>query len=131
VSVAIRKVEGVESVKVSLNEGYADIKLKPGSKVSVEQIRAVVRDNGFTPKGADVQVMGELTERGGKPALAVSGLDLVYLLDALPESTERFSDLVNTARGKKVMVSGHLQETVKGDERPHTLLVRDFSLAER
>ena len=38
VSVALEKIEGVELVKVSLNEGIADIKLKLGNKVTVEQI---------------------------------------------------------------------------------------------
>ena len=118
-------------MKVSLNEGYADVKLKPGNRVSVEQIRAVVRDNVFTPKGADVQVMGEVTERGGKPALAVSGPDVVYLLDALPEAKDRVSNLQSTPRGKRVVVLGHVGETVKGEEGSHTLLVHDFMLADR
>jgi copper chaperone CopZ len=66
VSVAVKKVNGVQDVKVSLNEGSADIKLKDGNKVGVEQIRDIIRKNGFTPKDAEVKVAGKVIERNGK-----------------------------------------------------------------
>lgn len=45
--VAVQKLEGVEEVEVSLNEGYAEIALAPRSGVTVEGVRRVIRDNGF------------------------------------------------------------------------------------
>ena len=71
-SVALKKVNGVQDVKVSLNEGSAVIKLKDGNKVDVEQIREIIRKNGFTPKGAEVKVAGKVVERDGKPATFTS-----------------------------------------------------------
>ena len=78
--VAIKKVEGVDTVKVSLNEGYAEVSFKPGSRATLEQIRDIVRRNGFTPRGAEVRIAGQLVQHEGKLALAVSGSDAVYLL---------------------------------------------------
>jgi copper chaperone CopZ len=133
VSVAIRKLEGVESVQVSLNQGVADVKLKPGNRLDPERIRQAARDSGFTPKGSDVRVAGRLVERGGKPALAVSGVDLVYLLAEDPEARGRLAELEKAAPGMELVVSGHLPETAAGSDpgAPRTLRLRDFVLEGR
>ncbi len=127
----MKKVRGVESVDVSLNKGEALIRLKPGNTVTVEQIRQVVIDNGFTPKDSDVEVAGTVIERNGKPALAVTGLDLVYLLEDDRGGRGKAEELWRHARGKEVLVKGHLPQTsIKGRaEEPRVLGVRDYSLA--
>ena len=60
VSVAVKKIDGVESVEVTLNRGHAEIKLKPGNRVRIEQIWEAVRKQGLTPKEARVVVRGRL-----------------------------------------------------------------------
>ena len=129
-SVAVKKVRGVETVDVSLNKGEALIRLKPGNTVTVEQIRQVVIDNGFTPRDSDVEVVGRVVERNGKPALAVPGPDLVYLLADDRSGIEKVEELWRLARGKEVLVKGHLPQTsIKGRaEEPRVLGVRDYSL---
>lgn len=130
VRVAIKKVEGVKSVKVSLNKGEADIKFKPGNKATVERIRNIIRENGFTPKAADIRIVGQVTERGGMPALAVNGLDLVYLLVDHPDAKGMVDKFQKAAMGKQVSAMGHLPETAEeaNDEEPRTLQLRDFIL---
>jgi len=127
VSVAIQKIEGVESVEVSLNEGTAEVTLKPGNHVDPERIRQVTRDNGFTPKGAFVRVAGRLIEREGKPALAVTGLDLVYGLTELPEARGRLAALEKVVMGKEVLVIGRLPESeARQANEPRVLEVREL-----
>ncbi|HXV62835.1 MAG TPA: hypothetical protein VEK15_19205, partial [Vicinamibacteria bacterium] len=92
-SVALRKIEGVETVTVSLNEGAADIKLKPGNTLDPEAIRKVVRDNGFTPKTAEVRVTGRVTRAGGKWTLVVTGLPIVYELHEHPDANGKLAEL--------------------------------------
>ena len=127
----MKKIPGVASVKVSLNKGEAVLQLKAGNSVSVGQIRQVVLDNGFTPKGSDVEVSGKITERGGKPALAVSGSDVVYLLVDHPQATGKVEKLRKEAGEKEAVVKGHLSETTtKGRaEEPRLLEVRDFTMS--
>jgi len=131
VSVAIKKVKGVESVNVSLNKGEAEIRFKPGNEVTVEQIRQIVLDNGFTPKDSDVEVAGTLIERSGKPALAVPGPDLVYRLVDHRQGKGKVEELWKKAREKEIVVKGHLpQTTTKGRaEEPRVLEVKDFAVA--
>jgi copper chaperone CopZ len=80
VRVAVRKLEGVESVDVSLERGAATIALRPGNRITRPQLRQIIKNNGFTAKDATVTVIGTVVERGGKPALSVTGTDVVWLL---------------------------------------------------
>lgn len=109
-SVAYKKVEGVASVEVSLKEGTAQIVLKRGNRVDPERFRQLARDNGFTPKGSEVRVAGRVIEQGGKPALEVSGLALIYELQDHADSKGRITNLEKVI-GKTVIVNGYLPET--------------------
>jgi len=129
VSVALKKVEGVASVEVSLKEGTARILLKPDNRVDPERFRRVARDNGFTPKGSDVRVAGRVIEHGGKPALEVTGLAVVYGLEDHAGSKGRLNDLEKVI-GKTVVVSGYMPETAAHRDAgaPRILRVREISI---
>ena len=62
--VAVRKLDGVRSVTVSLNDGYADILLASQNTVTVERIREAIRRNGFSPREALVRVSGTVVRQG-------------------------------------------------------------------
>lgn len=61
--VAIEKIPGVDSVKVSLNGGYADIYLAEANAVTVEQVRNAIRKNGFSPRETRLRVRGTVARR--------------------------------------------------------------------
>jgi hypothetical protein len=73
VSVAIKKLPGVESADVSLNKGLVTIKLASGNTVRVEQIRKAILNDAFKPRDAWVQVIGELFSQSGKLEFKVTG----------------------------------------------------------
>jgi len=123
----MKRIEGVESVEVSLKDGAATIALRPGNHVTVDEIREAIRKNGYTPKGADVSVAGKLIERDGKPALAVSGSDVVYALAEGADGKGKLAEL-RKSTGKEVIVKGHLPESTGTSAAPQTLELRDFSL---
>lgn len=125
-SVAIQKIDGVESVSVSLNEGLADIALEPGNSVDPEQIRKVVRDSGFTPKAAEVEVIGRITARSGRPVLFVSGAGVVYTLEEHPDAATDLDELRTAPTELEATVSGRLPEALEpGGAR--RLQLRDFT----
>lgn len=126
VRVALEKIDGVTSVTVSLNEGMAAIEFDPGNEVTVEKVRQVAIDAGFTPKHATIRIAGTAIHRE-KPALQVAGTDIVYLLVDHPSSrgtTERIHDEFS---GKEIVVTGILPED-RGEERPRVLHVKEFAL---
>jgi len=85
VRVAVQKLSGVESVNVSLERASTDIQLRPGNSITLEQLRSIIKNNGFTAKEATVTVVGKLIERGGQPALEVTGTNTVMLIVADPK----------------------------------------------
>jgi len=69
VSVAIKKLDGVESVDVSLEKATADVRLKPGNAITIPQLRRIIRQVGYPTKDAKVEARGTMVERNGKPTL--------------------------------------------------------------
>jgi hypothetical protein len=109
--VAVLKLEGVETVDVSLQRGLADLRLRPGNHVTIQQLRTLIKRNGFNPGSATVEVAGRLTMRGGLPAIVVTNTDLVLPLipdpsvkDAMHDAEER----VSSGGPQNVLVTGVL-----------------------
>lgn len=132
-SVALKKVEGVESVQVSLNRGLAEVRLKPGNRIDPEGLRKLVRDAGFTPKGAEVSVRGKVIEQNGNYALEVSGTGEVYALVEDPQRRGTLAELVKLALGKEVTLEAYLAESKPppAENSERTLVLRTFSSSEK
>jgi copper chaperone CopZ len=127
VRVAIEKLEGVDTVIVSLNQGLATIRFKPNNRVTVEAVRAAIRDNGFTPRAAEVRLSGELTDYRGKPALALPGTDALYVLSPGAADTRALAALPNVPRGAWLSVVGEIPAPPgKGSREPLPLLVQSL-----
>ena len=94
-------------MEVSLNKGLADMKLKPGNSVQVEQCWEVIRKNGYTPKQTRVSVRGEALVTATKTQLRLSGTNRVYDLAPDGKSPKAFDDVKRFA-GKMVTIEGTL-----------------------
>jgi copper chaperone CopZ len=80
VRVAVQKVEGVESVELSLERAQADIRLAAGNRVALDRFRQIVKGNGFEPKEAVVTAVGTARESGGRLTFEVSGTRSVLMV---------------------------------------------------
>ena len=100
----------MDSVAVSLNQGLATVKLKPGNTVTMEQLRKAVEKNGFVTKQAEVIVRGQVLF-SSKPQLKVLGTDETYDLTpangSVPAKWQELS-------GKSVIVNGTVPAASKG-----------------
>jgi hypothetical protein len=117
----MKRIDGVESVKVSLESGVADVELAPGNGVTIEKLRKAITDNGFTPKDAEATLAGKIVVDKGKPQLAVSGSEATYPLAAAPGKNP--AGLVALA-GKPVVLTAQVPAT-RGKETP-TLAVKEL-----
>ena len=107
----MRKVAGIESVEVSLQRAVTEIRLKPGNNVTMAQLRKIIKDGGFSSGTADVDVIGTLVQRDGRPALLVSGTSESFPLVSDPRSPDAFR-WVTEAAGKPagpVILSGRIE----------------------
>lgn len=69
----MQKVDGVQSVKVSLNDGLTILDLKADNTVTLAKLRQVIKDNGFVAKEAHIVARGSVTGGSGTPGFEVSG----------------------------------------------------------
>lgn len=112
--VSLKGVQGVDSVVVSLNQGLASVKLKPGNTVTMEQLRKAVEKNGFVTQQAEVIVRGQL-QFSGKPQLKVLGTDETYDLTPAPANGSVPANWQELS-GKTVIVVGTVLTAAKGAE---------------
>lgn len=99
-SVALKKIDGVESAEVRLNEGKAIIRLKPNNAVRMEQIRKAVTDQGFTPKEARVVAVADLTVSDGKIRVKITGSNDLFPADPAPDG------VLKEKAGQNLLVTG-------------------------
>lgn len=104
----LKKLPGVTDVRVSLNEGRASVAFGANNSTTLESIRKVIRDNGFTPKIARVTVVGIVARADGQTWLEAPGLPR-YRLAAGNDAIE--AALRARPNGASVTVRGEIAET--------------------
>lgn len=104
----LKRLPGVTAVRVSLNEGQAVVALAADNFTTIENIRRVIRDNGFTPKAARVTLAGTLLHVNDGIWLEAPGLPR-YRLRASNEAVE--AALRARPHGEIVTVEGEIPET--------------------
>lgn len=109
---AIKKIDGVNDVQVSLNQGTASIQLKPGNKVQLQQIRQVVESKGFTPKDATVHLTGQLISENDHLSIKVPESNEVFSLK-LATGAKKSEKELKTFLNQKVHVQGTIPPQVK------------------
>ena len=125
--VATLKIEGVETVTVSLKRAVADIRLREGNRVTIDQILQMVRNNGFTPREANVTVVGVPIERGGAPAFEVSGIEEVLIVD-VKKSVAAAVEQMEEARKRGAPVASEIAGTLEPQTgAPDQIAVTSFT----
>lgn len=92
----------MDKVKANLKEANADIQLKNGQPLEVEQLRKAVVDAGFTPTWIRFEAVGRFTTRDGSPAFKVEGTEQIIPL----VSDEKLEELKKTAgkNGNSILI---------------------------
>jgi copper chaperone CopZ len=121
---SLKKLPGVEQVHVSLNEGKASLRFKPGAEVTLQDIRNRIVDGGFTPKSAKIRAVGTVAVQGEQIHLS-SGPRATFILRA---DTSDSNVLRDVQSGSSVEITGVVREK-PGD--PPALIVDSLKLAER
>lgn len=108
VEASLQRLEGVQSVKISLNDGTADIRLASDNTQTLERIRQRIADNGFSPKEARVKLTATVQERNGEPVLATTAGEIYALLPGV--EAEKVFNRLQAAIGKSLTVVGLIRE---------------------
>ncbi len=124
--VAIEKIEGVTSASVSLNEGMTTIQFDASNSLRIEQIREVIRKNGFTPKEAEIRVAGVLIQRGDTLALSMPGAEEPLILQEFPGVSGPIGALRQRPPNETITVAGQVPASEGRERSSRVLLVRSF-----
>ena len=65
----LKKMDGIEKVQVSLNEGKAYLDLTANNNLSLKQIQEEVKVNGFSATNAEIVIKGNFVEQDGTYAI--------------------------------------------------------------
>ena len=99
VKVAVQKVDGVESVELSLERAEADIRLKPENRVSLDHFRRIVKGNGFEPREAKINASGAVRNAGGKLTFEVPGTAAPLVISSNGSVPAVYKQLESSAAG--------------------------------
>jgi len=69
----LKKMDGLEKVIVSLNDGKAYLQLASNNKLTLKKVQEVVKSNGFSAKNAEVTLNGQLVEKENEWQIKVNG----------------------------------------------------------
>lgn len=108
--VALKNVQGVQDVNVSLSKGEADVSFAPGNTVRYEQLLRAIEKNGFVIKGAALDVVGMLASGPSGPELQTTGSSEHFKLAVGSGAQSLSPNFV----GKMVEVNGDVPEVPKG-----------------
>jgi copper chaperone CopZ len=126
VSVAVKKVNGVESVNVSLNEGKASIRFKPDSTGKYEDVRTNIEKNGFAVKEAHMSVRGQLQRSGGALQLVVSGSGETFVVSPSDSNNAKLAADLQQYTGQIVVLEATVP-TPEKNKKQDKLLVKSIS----
>ena len=104
VRVAVQKVDGVESVELSLERAEADIRLRKDNRVSLDRFRQIVKANGFEPKQATVTAVGTVRDVGGALAFEVSGVTTPLIISPDKSAPAAYKQLKSALDSKSAAV---------------------------
>lgn len=124
----LKKVEGVEKVEIKVDQATAELTVKKGKALSIEEVEKAVKEGGFTPRELSLTVTGRFAERDGRVVLALPDSEEIFLV----EGNEQLQQVRETLKGadKPVRLTGKVaQKREEGHaNHPHTLSIERFEV---
>ena len=96
---AVKKTDGVEAVDLAPDKGTVVIRLKADNKVTLAQLRRIIKSVGYDAKDATVTARGRFTEAGARFDL-LNGT-VLQLAGARPGSADTIVEVTGTVKSDK------------------------------
>ena len=94
---ALKKLDGVLSVELSPEQGTAVIRLKADNKITLEQLRRLVRSTGYATKDAAIIARGRIVGTG-EPAFDLLNGSRLPLAERPAQASEAIVELAGVSR---------------------------------
>ncbi|MEP2774037.1 MAG: heavy metal-associated domain-containing protein [Fulvivirga sp.] len=103
----LKKMDGLESVTVSLNDGKAYLKLGSDNELTLQKIQEVVKSNGFSARNAEVTLKGEMLKEGNEWTIKVNEETFIV-------SDDTPSDILTKLNPGKIRIKGWVKDEEDG-----------------
>ncbi len=103
----LKKMDGLESVRVSLNDGKAYLKLASDNELTLQKIQEEVKNNGFSARNAEVTLNGELLKEGNVWTIKVNG-------ETFNVSDDTSSDILSKLNPGNIQLKGLVKDEEDG-----------------
>ncbi len=110
----LKKMEGVEAIKIGLQEGMVTLSVKKGRSINISRIRVAIKDAGFTPRKMKITATGIIkTNEQQQFLLQLSGLKQEFLIvDLKKAAMERLFSFAKS--GATLEIEGVIHEKPDG-----------------
>lgn len=98
---SLERMEGVRSVQISLNEGFARIDLDTENNISLDKIHTAVRHTGFSARDASLKAKG---------IIQLINSDLYIIINEEKYRIMNGGDLVDTQKEKQIEFTGVVED---------------------
>ena len=132
----VQKIPDVQESIISLEDGIVELIPRAGQHIDIDEVKAAVIAGGFTPRGVQVALAGQLIEWNGRPALSISStseddrtVETIYLLKENKE-LQRLKAAVKSS-GQEIFITGKAAESPPlghPEHHPYTVIIETFQV---
>ena len=95
---AVKKLEGVEAIELLPDEGTAEIRLKADNKITLREVRGIVKSTGYTPGDAEITARGRITGAGATAALDLLNGSTLPIVEGATEPGTAIVEIVGVSK---------------------------------
>src|SRR5688572_439965 len=85
---AIKKLDGVESIELLQEKGTAEIRLKADNKITLREVRRIIKSTGYTPGDANITARGRIVVSGAQAAFDLLNGSTLQLVERPKEARD-------------------------------------------
>ena len=85
-------------MEVSLDKANADIRFSPDNKITLPQLRQIIKKNGYPTRDAQVEARGRVVDRNGTPALDLLNGSTLKLASKPQSSKDAIVEVTGVSR---------------------------------
>ena len=132
----IKEIPAVQESIISLEDGIVELIPRAGQHIDIDEVKAAVIAGGFTPRGVQVALAGQLIEWNGLPALSIDAtngdgqtVETIYMLKENKE-LQRLKAAVKSS-GQEVFITGKAAESPPlghPEHHPYTVIIETFQV---
>ena len=109
------KLDGIESAEVSLTTATADIRLKPDNRITLPQLRELLKKNGYPTRDAQVSGRGKVINRDGTRVLDLLNGSTIELVNTPAAARLPANELVDVMGTSRAALKASETLTIKAD----------------